>query len=449
MSAEYHPIDFLFAKKVFPDAPEKASHFLAHLLKTAREGHLCLHLSEPSLLEGAALLPETLFDEILVRRENRIYLRRNWECEHRFLTHLQRIRSQKPALAIHLGEELEKESLNQEQKQAILKVASQSLTLISGGPGTGKTYTAARLIHIFLAKGIKRVVVAAPTGKATANIRTALGNLSSLCTIKTLHSLLKQKEIWADLILVDEGSMVDAELMATLFSAVQEGARLVLLGDKDQLPPIESGHFFSDLSRDPESVAELKTCLRAELQEIVEWAACIKRGEPIPFTPLPDVRQLIQEIVARKITVLTPLRKGLFGVEYLNQQLFLEHEKRGAQEVPIMVTVNNPTLELFNGDTGILNLENRIATFSGERHFPEYLLPRYEYAYVLSVHKSQGSEYERVMVILPKGSEIFGREMLYTALTRAKKHVTLFAHEGVVEKLVTTPSQRHSGVRLC
>ena len=449
---EYSPIDFLFAQKVFPDAPKPATLFLAHILKTAREGHLCVALTAelgPLLLEGAGALPPSLFEKVLARQGNRIYLRRNWECESSFLYHLRRIRNAPPLGEITLSN-LSEQGLNAEQQEAVRRSALQSLTFISGGPGTGKTFTAAVLIRLFLASGVKKIAVAAPTGKATANLRNALGPLGEKCVIKTLHALLKSSakpsSLYADLILVDEGSMVDAHLMASLFHAVRSGARLVMLGDPDQLPPVESGHFFADLARDPGLTVELKTCLRTELQAIIDLAKAVKKGEAITTLPLLAVKELIQQLMQRPQQLLTPLRKGPYGSDQLNQLLYLEHQKRGAREIPILITVNDPHLSLYNGDVGVLKLDEQCATFADGRSIPQYQLPHYEYAYALSVHKSQGSEYDRVLIVLPQGAEVFGREMLYTALTRAKKGVTLMAYPGVVEAIVKTSSHRLSGI---
>lgn len=454
----FQPIDFLFADKLVQNGPEAMRLFLAYLLKSAREGHLCVPLStelDPRLLEGASLLPPKLFEEFLVSEESRIYLRRNWECEHTFLTHFRRLMDHPPSYSIAPGELeklMESEKLNQEQKGAILKVAASSVTLISGGPGTGKTYTAASLIRLFYACGVKTIAVAAPTGKATANLRAALSKIEGLaeaCTIKTLHSLLKGERLYADLLLVDEGSMVDAELMARLFKSIKDGAQLVLLGDKNQLPPVESGNFFADLAGNPNLVAELKTCLRTELQEIIGLAERVKGGEAIPATPLPSIRELIPYIAQSGMHVLTPLRKGPFGVENLNQQLHAYHMLRGEKKIPILITVNDSYLELFNGDTGVLHVEEKCAYFSGGRKFAEHLLPRFEYAYALSVHKSQGSEYDRVLILLPKGSETFGREMLYTALTRAKREIQVFEHAGIVDQVVKGHYPRYSALFDC
>ncbi len=434
-------IDKLFASHFCPQGPEKAQLLLAYLMQSAREGHLCVALDEEQLSH----LPDFLFDEVLVQKENRIYLRRNWECEQSFLTHLARLQTHSPSKTIQI-KSTQIFGLNPEQEAAVHQAAKSSLTLISGGPGTGKTFTAAVMIRLFLEAGLKKIAVAAPTGKATANLRSALLQFNDNCQAQTLHSLLKKKPIDADLVLIDEGSMVDAELMEALFSAVKTGSRLILLGDRDQLPPVDVGHFFGDLARNPKLTVELKTCLRAELKQIIDWASAVKRGEAIPVEPLPDVKTLVAMILEKGGQVLTPLRKGLYGSDYLNQCLLLEERKRGATEIPILITVNDSTLELYNGDTGILHATTREAHFSAGRVFPEQILPPYEYAYALSVHKSQGSEYDSVIVLLPEGSESFGREMLYTAITRAKKEITILAHPGILEKVIQNRTYRLSGI---
>lgn len=435
-----HPVDLLFAEKIVGRPVSEASFlFLAHLLKSAREGDLCLTVKDPELLEGAAHL--THLREIICH-EGRWYLHQNWECEKRFLTHLERIKKERPHLFINrelLAKQLEREPLELEQKEAILNAAQHSLSLICGGPGTGKTFTAKVLVRLFLEHAPQEVVLAAPTGKAASNLRS----IDSRCKVQTLHSLLR-RPVTADLILIDEASMVDAHLMADLFAAVKEGARLILIGDKDQLPPVESGNFFADLAAASTNMVHLKKCLRSDLREIIEMAENIKMGKPVPFQPLPDPKSVQAAIKTRfpEIRTLSPFRKGPYGIDQLNQSLFYTSDG----DIPIMVTVNDPVQDLFNGDTAFLLKKSGVARFSDGREIPEYLLPRYEYAYVLSVHKSQGSEYEKILILLPKGSEIFGRELLYTAVTRAKKQVEIWADEGVMEALVAKRTRRLSSL---
>ena len=312
--------------------------------------------------------------------------------------------------------EYDDEDLDEEQLQAVRMALREPLSIISGGPGTGKSFTAAKLISAFTGK----IAVAAPTGKATANLRHIPN-----CTLKTLHSLLSnRRQLPFDLIVIDEGSMIDAEMMTRLFEQVHDQARLVILGDRDQLPPIDTGHFFSDLTQ-MAPTCYLKKCHRAELKEIVELAASVKRGEKIPFEPL----QLPE--IPDGVTLLTPLRKGPFGVDQLNERL------RKSGPVPIIITEN--ANGLANGETGIL-YPDWTTTFGLKRT----QLPRFEEAYALSVHKSQGSEYDRVYLVVPKGSERFGREMLYTAITRAKKEIRIFADENTLEQCLSQTAARLS-----
>ncbi|NGX60702.1 MAG: RecBCD enzyme subunit RecD [Chlamydiae bacterium] len=452
-------VDFHFARRICPEGREEHLLFLAYLLKSAREGHLCVsvgkslspsnsHEFTPLLLEGGNTLPDPLFEEFLVKKGDKIYLAQNAACEELFEKHWVRLKSSSPTIPLP-HEALDFLTLQPEQREAIKQSAASSLSLICGGPGTGKTYTAGRLIEAFLPYLKRGVVVTAPTGKAAANLKKGLGAFAEKCLCTTLHSLLREDTIGADLILVDEGSMVDAHLMSRLFAAVKTGSRLVLLGDPDQLPPVEVGHFFADLALSHQPVSYLTHCLRAELQEIVEMGAAVKRGEVVPFAPLPSQKSLVDSLLPRlseeSFALLTPMRKGPYGADALNALLYAAHRKRGGKKIPILITRNDPSLNLFNGDTGFYFPEEKIACF-GEKEIPHYLLPHYSYAYALSIHKSQGSEYDRVTILLPPGSEVFGREVLYTAITRAKSQVELFTDAKTLEALLGKRTFRLSGL---
>lgn len=427
------PIDLFFAASF----SEKPSFFLAYLYYTARNGHLCIIVNKDSIVpEPPSNLKDLIINDLerypieaVQREDNRYYLKRNYECEKQILHHLKRIKESPPTLSFSLKES----PLGLEQKLALEKCRDQSLTLISGGPGTGKTTLCAELITAFPG----HVAFAAPTGKATANLRKKINK----ATIKTLHTLVQEGPLPYDLIIIDEGSMVEASLMAELFSQIKPGARLILLGDQDQLPPVEEGSIFQDLvERESSNVAFLKTCYRAELEEIITKAQRVKTGHSIKIEPLPTPEELCHSLNA-KTKLLTPLRHGPYGVNALNQILY---EKNKNEPIPVIITANDRQLNVYNGD--LATLKSGSIYLEDGRVLPSYLLRSYEYAYVLSVHKSQGSEYDEVMVILPEGSEVFSRHMLYTAITRAKKKVTLYGKEETLHTILNNKFKRYSGI---
>ncbi|MFN0065950.1 MAG: ATP-dependent RecD-like DNA helicase [Chlamydiales bacterium] len=417
--------------------------FLAALLHASRQGHLCLIVDERGVFPSFCALDSQIQKDLLeipgivVRVDNRYYLYRNWVCEQQFIAAHAKLLMQE-VKSIALGEA---PGLTGEQRRAVEKALCSSLTLISGGPGTGKSFTAAMLVRRAVEAGLS-VAVAAPTGKATMHIGQAVEGAH----VKTLHSLLvKKRELPYDLIVVDEASMIDAPLMTQLFTSLKEGARLVLLGDRDQLPPIDTGHFFADLAKSTDACF-LQECHRTELQEIISWAKDVKNGKSIPYSPLtPDIVEKIatklRHCGQNTFCVLSPLRQGRYGVDLLNEFL---HERLADLPTPIMIRENKG--EFVNGQRGVLTGEEAEI---GGKVYRRYQLPRFEYAYVMSVHKSQGSEYSEVWVLLPEGAVHFGREMLYTAITRARKRVELFAVEGVVETIVSSHTSRLSGIMRC
>lgn len=434
MEGNYSPVDSYFANKIALNEGEDVRNFLAKLLRSAREGHMCIPAPQD------LVLPKNLFNEFLVEEEEKIYLSRNWECEKQFLHHLNRLKSQDPS--IHIPLDHLSESLEREQRTAITNAATNSLSFICGGPGSGKTYTAIQLIRNFIPHMSRDVIVAAPTGKATANLRDAL---QGLCSVHTLHSWLQRSVLSSDLILVDEASMIDAYLMKKLFSSVPNGSRLVLVGDPHQLPPVESGNFFSVMTRDVERTTFLKKCFRSEIEDIRNIANSVRDGVLIPHSPLPSKKEFVEEVFERKACVLTPLRYGPWGVCRLNDLLMRDHKRRGCVRIPIMITVNDSQIGLYNGDVGEILGDGGFACFHGKQ-IPLHILPPYEQAYALSVHKSQGSEYDDVIVVLPEGAEIFGREVLYTAVTRAKRKITIYADTTVLSKILAKHEERLCGL---
>lgn len=430
--------------------------FLERLFQSAREGNLCL-VSDQEL----SALPK--LSDYVVREENRYYLKKLWHCEKEFLHYLNKLVQ---SAVVPLVLPLDQLSLNKEQRIAIQKALANPLTLISGGPGTGKTYLAKALIEL-LEKNYPslKIAVAAPTGKATANLRTALTTKASVTTLQKL--VLQGKKMGGlnfDLFLIDEGGMIDAFLFRDFFSLLPQGAKVVLLGDRQQLPPVGVGALFTDLVEYlPQATVHLKQSLRVDGKEMGALIEKIQKGLSIPLEPLPPLHELLKKIKERlffkistepdfdsykKLRILCPQRQGLYGVDYLNERLFAEQRKseRGVGWVPIIITANVPSLELYNGDFGFFSEKEPLVHFEGGRKIEKALLPSYEYGYILSVHKSQGSEFEEVLLLLPEGAALFGKEMLYTAVTRAKKRATLWGELSTYEATIGHCVRRNSGM---
>ena len=494
---------------------------ICYLSLASRMGHLCVSLGEKILPDPAELLPESEGGaelERLIRRgaeelpgellslhpssegseglickwKENYYFERYWRCESKCLEQLSRLQKEPPSLKIDperaLSRLLNRGELTEEQAEAIRTVCRESLSIISGGPGTGKSYTAGKLIEVLSASLGEscEIVIAAPTGKAAANLQRYLGAGSFQAT--TLHKLLaiapfkkKRAPLFADLVLVDESSMIDVELMAELLSSVRSGSRLLLLGDHRQLPPVEAGSLFADMIPFCKGASELHRCLRAESSSLVEFAQMIDRGEAdrllsfiesrrpvLQRSPL-DREKLLERVLCSspffhegqpeelleqlgELILLTPLREGPFGADSLNRALYERHSALGRERLvsPILITKNDPRLGLFNGDLGVLVRERRGSYFlfpHKEKPLAAPLISRYELAYCMTVHKSQGSEFNKVLFVLPKGSEAFGKELFYTAATRAKREFFLMGEESLLLQVASKKSARHSGFK--
>lgn len=455
---EFEEIDRVFAKRMLRDfakASEEEAFFISSLMKMSRQGHLCMELDD-RLRKGAEALDESLVEALdesgaipkkpFCRFKDRFYLQKNWVYETRFLFHVRRLK--------------------------------EALTLITGGPGTGKTYQAAQIVTASFKEDLE-IVLAAPTGKAAAHLEAgvlkALGKKENV-RCGTLHQILgirspldftnENPYLSADLILVDECSMIDARLFSFFLSAVKEGARLILMGDPDQLPPVESGSLFADLveAQVDFNHIHLEKSMRSDKKEILELAQAVKEGEilkVLPFiTPLEEQETLIQKIKAEfsyatsdpeellkafdRFRVLSCVRQGSHGVDTLNEIL-----AKTCKNIPILITRNDYDLQLYNGDTGVLIKDT--AYFWDKqgkiRKIGAHALPRYEYAFCLSVHKSQGSEYDRILFLIPSGSEQFGKEVLYTAITRARSSCTIQGSEEIVRETLLQSSRKKSSIK--
>ncbi len=449
------------------------------------------------ILEAFQKIPKVFFEKHsqVVLEDSLLYLQKNWLYEREVWDSFKKWEASKPALQVK--EISSNSALFPEQKEAIRTSLNHCVSFITGGPGVGKTYTASHLIHTFLKSFPKaRVALVAPTGKAVANLQGHFLKFiesqgeDPLVDIFTLHKLFSQK-IYSflpyDLILVDESSMIDLGFMRKLLKWIKPQSRLIFLGDPNQLPPIESGFIFYDLIQESRYKSHLSHCVRVERKDLIEAAEAVNQGDENFFLnfvqskgilfPLEGVKkahfyehlislspkidpklspiELLQAYQTFKI--LSPVRKGPFGVDAINDELKEIFSSQNMQ--PILITANDYRLELFNGDIGILVDQDYALFFSRKaeesyyeaedqvRRIPQALLPPFEYAYAVSVHKSQGSEYERAAIILPPSSEVFGREMLYTAMTRAKKHFDIFGDLSTLRKILKSSAIRYSGLQ--
>jgi exodeoxyribonuclease V alpha subunit len=465
-------LDTTFADQICPRADPLLRGELCRLMAASRQGHLCIRLEEkisipPHLVEKERIdVPQ----KPLVQDQNRLYLQRNWVIESTLIRHLIRILEapQAPCSNIGLAPEL-----SIAQAEAVRHALTHSLTFVCGGPGTGKTFTAAQIIRALASQRTSlKVKVAAPTGKAADRLLQGIDAQPGLnVDAMTLHRLLKLQPgrsmlfsgqlLEADLVLVDEASMIDASLFAHLLSVIPTQTRLVLLGDPDQLPPVDGACVFRDLS----SLfgVRLQQCHRTKEADLHRLFDAINRGDAAPLLdrlePIPD--DLYAWIEARlDAQFICPLRQGPYGVDAINSALLKRLESRLAygQEwsAPLLVTGNDRELDLFNGTSGRIvgRYQGRPLPDGSEKvHFDEgrsfFLkqLPSYEIAYALSAHKSQGSEFERVICLIPEGSEEFGREALYTALTRAKKEICLIGIGHVLESMLSKTSVQNTGIK--
>lgn len=429
--------------------------------------------------------------------------------------------------------QIEKETetvLDEMQKKAVTEAACHGLFILTGGPGTGKTTTINAIIRYFEGQGAE-IRLAAPTGRAAKRMTEATGYEA-----QTIHRLLElsgmpedndqnaqavhfernaENPLEADVIIIDEMSMVDIQLMHSLLQAVIAGTRLILVGDENQLPSVGPGNVLHDIIQSQAfPVIELTKIFRqASESDIVVNAHKINRGEQILLNNksrdffflkrydadiiIRVVIALIQEKLPRyveakpfDIQVLTPMRKGLLGVERLNQilQRYLNPPDAAKKEREsmhgllregdkVMQIRNNYQMEweikgrygipiekgigIFNGDTGILRTINEFAETAEvefeDGRWAEYSfkqLEELELAYAITIHKSQGSEYPAVVIPILSGPKmLLNRNLLYTAVTRARKCVTVVGSEETLREMIRNEKQqqRYSSLdqRIC
>ena len=430
----------------------------------------------------------------------------------------------------------------------------QRLTIVSGGPGTGKTFTVAKALALLQEQALAagrppyRVLLTAPTGKAAQRLGDAIrDNVAKLgldpaklgipTQASTLHRALgfqpstpthfkrnAGNPLPDDVVVVDEASMVDLALMAKLVDAVRPDARLLLLGDKDQLASVEAGAILSDIYAGTAANGAAATGLAAGLVHLTEShrfgddggilalaqavnagdvagaLAVLARGGSVTLARAENHRELESALaplfadrfsalaegtpadrlaLLDRFRVLAAHRRGPFGVEGINALAVAELARRERIDPrgsfydgrPVIVVANDYDVALFNGDAGVIapgrvagagngtrddleGAENSPlrAWFRGAeagtlREVSPSRLPRHETAFALSVHKSQGSEFEEVVFVLPeRPSPVLTRELVYTAVTRARRRVTIVGPEALLRQAITTRVERASGL---
>ncbi len=457
-----------FAKALDPSAPP----LLSQIMAAARQGHLCLRSS----------LSLSVTSKAIVHDAGRYYLQRNWVLETAIVEEMGRLLSATPEDLFDPERFILPETLSLEQAEAAKSVLTRSLTLLSGGPGTGKSFLAIETLAALARahrSGSFRVKIAAPTGKAADRLAAALPPLANVdIEALTLHRLLglqpgrtrlfEHHPLDADLIIADEASMIDASLFAHLLQAVPDGCRLFLLGDADQLPPVDGAGVFSDLA--DLFAIRLRKNHRLQNERLYSCFDAARTGSLAPLLeilepPPTDLFGWIEtefQLTAQFETtrLISPLRKGPFGVDAINAHLLERLQSRLAYgeswSAPLLVLSNDPVQKLYNGTPGTLQgiyqggsipYGSEEVLFADGRRFLLRQLPGYELAFAISAHKSQGSEFDKIVCLLPPGSEEFGREALYTALTRAKKEIRLVGEKEILEKVASKHSQSENGLK--
>ncbi len=507
----------------------------------------------------------------LVIDNNRLYLYRYWQYECKVAAKLmaavvpqsnqQDVKALDP---VHLKSQLDRYFSSAEQpdwqRVAAAITTAHRFSVISGGPGTGKTTTVTKLLAIYiesqLSLGRRPIIqLAAPTGKAAARLSESIAAAKVKLDIpeqvlalipeqgKTIHRLLGARAksnqfihnadnpLLADLLVIDEASMIDLPMMANIVAALSEQTRLILIGDRDQLASVEAGSVLGDICAVPnmacysrqqadylaiscgfqqsevskypfaDQLAFLQKSYRfsatsgigalakacnegdsrqsvvvlqgdyADLQVIQATADTVNDQQilaPIlkgyqqyisQMGKLNDPKQLLT--LFNQFQVLCAMRVGSFGVERINQQIEEHFQRTTIKDAdnrwyvgrPIMITRNDNPMQLYNGDIGVTCYDEE----SGQlkvwfeqggviRGVLPSRLPQHETVFAMTVHKSQGSEFDHVMFLLAQNARVVNKELIYTAITRAKNNFTFFGNLQILKQAVTRSTLRSSGL---
>ena len=513
------------------------------------------------------LIGEKDFEKIMILDGYRLYLQRYWRYESRVAEGITARCTRAP---VDPSDRVDTDGFHPGwmkgdpvQQRAMAAALNQWFTVISGGPGTGKTVTIAAIISLLITRQLapaQRILLAAPTGKAAARLQEALESAlrsfpddnpcrHSCITAQTVHRLLgaipdgsrfrhdADNPLAADVVIIDEASMIDLALMSRLMDAVPASARLILVGDKDQLASVEAGAVLGDICGGPApraarkaapddapyGVAESSTDRAPALisdhivvlqnnyrfgenSGIHRLGQAVRQGDAeSAFSLLNDPRfadvswkalapdadleaelrektltevaplfsiDALPDLIARLMgfKILTAVRKGPLGVASLNSTVERILKANGFVAAgsgsddawyrgkPVMITRNDYHQSLFNGDIGVAvarlqggpaDLQVAFESAGGTiRYIVPEQLPPHETVYAMTIHKSQGTEFDKVLLILPRNdSPLLTRELIYTAITRARRSVEIWSREDVFKNAVDRCINRASGLR--
>ena len=508
---------------------------------------------------------------LILDHKNRLYLYRYWDYEKKLSDSIIK-RAQENINTVDIT--LLQDSLKRLfpgisgtgidwQKVAALTATFKKFCVISGGPGTGKTFTVAKILALLCEQNRRdrlEILLAAPTGKAAARLSETIRNTKKSLECNddvinaipsesyTIHRMLKtisgspyfihnaKKPLNADVVIVDEASMVDLALMSKLIEAVPDNARLILVGDKDQLASVEAGSVLGDIcDRDKDHGFSERFCKRfeeitqekfgvagehnkissalddcivvlkksfrfdadsavgklsrrvnhgdfAKVLELLKTHGQISWQEIL--NPKALSRALSQEVIKgysgylntadplkalerfNRFKILCAVNIGPYGVNAINrlaeqilkQEVLINPDQEWYRGRPVLITRNDYNLGLFNGDMGITlpvpgsgnqELYVYFPGVSGDfRRFLPYRLPEHETAFATTVHKSQGSEFDDILLVLPdKDYPVLTRELLYTAITRARHNISIWGTPDIIKTAVLRKIERTSGLR--
>lgn len=480
---------------IHPIEQKELFWILLFLLKAEEQGASCLpliKLKKELLDRGIEFKANHVLDiNYLVLEDNYLYLHKNWTLENSISKIIKFLLSKQKKQKVKFNFSKE---ISDEQKFAVEKVFESTISIISGGPGTGKT----RIIKEILRLGVEndfspnQFVLLAPTGKAAKRLKESTEDLfiqySEIEEPSTIHRFLGynfstgkfkhniDNHISKSFIIVDESSMIDLFLMDSLLQALpfeNENLHIIFLGDSNQLLSVNTGSVFTDLcnldknhfrlsktfrqsEEEGKSIKELSQLIQNKLSR--NWKEHFRflnfQDEFVlsgcNFMSLRDSKQILGAIAKwyknvsktnQSYQILCPFKEAEIGTYRINS--YLKNETNSTLSYPSMVTSNLNEINLFNGETGILEERNGKYIFfkEGKEIFiPPLYLSSFEPAFAITVHKSQGSEYEHIALVLPAKEEdsnlFLNQRILYTAITRAKKSVTILGSEELFESAI-------------